>query len=305
MVDQGGEPLAGHGGEVGRRRVGGDQHQPAGPGERGQRDARGLALQLVAQPAEFAAGGDGVVHPGRQLVGVRSHRDAQDQVAGRQRPAGAVDRGLRVAALQQPRQQGLPGDLLVAQRRLPLLDVPGRDRAAHQSEVLEQPVLHQQDVGQVTGRGRREDPGRALLRAEVVGPHDGLQRDALVRAPGRGLADPGQFVRVGRLAGAQHHGEGPDAAVHLPGDLAAQLFGGERLVGGQRRDETGHHRGCQRRRGGPEPFVDGDAAEPRCRVAFGRVGRGHNPPRESLWCGPGTPRRTAAIMFSGTLLTSW
>ncbi|MFE3286598.1 hypothetical protein ACFXJJ_26300 [Streptomyces sp. NPDC059233] len=246
-----------------------------------------------------------MVDAGPQLVRVRSHGDAEDQVGGRQPDAGPVGRRLRVPALQEPGQQGLPGDLLVAEGRLPLLYVSRRDRAADEPEVAEQPSLDQQHVRQVVRPGRREDLGRALLRPEVVGADDGFQRYALVGAPGRRLADPRQLGLLRQLAAAQHPDEGPDAPVHFLGDLAAELFRRQRSVGGQLLDEPGHHGGGERRGGGQEPLVDRYAAELRPLVASHGFGCGHNPPRESLWCDPETRPPNATILFSGTLLTSW
>ncbi|MFD0566347.1 hypothetical protein ACFQ2M_33595 [Kitasatospora saccharophila] len=60
----------------------------------------------------------------------------------------------------------------------------------------------------------------------MVGADHRLQRDALVGAAGRGLADPGEFGLAGQHAGAQHFDERPEAALDLAGDLAAELFGG-------------------------------------------------------------------------------
>lgn len=138
--------------------------------------------------------------------------------------ARAIGRGLRAAALQQPGQQRLQGDLLVTERRLPLLHVPGCDLAAHQPEIREQLALDQQYVAQVTRFGRREDLGGALLRTQVIGADHGLQRHALVGTPGRGFADRRRFGVPGLFARAEDHGEAPDAAGHLLGDVTAEVF---------------------------------------------------------------------------------
>ncbi len=242
-----------------------DQHHTAGGGERGQRRLPGGVVEFGAQPAQLAVPRDRPVDVRGALVGVLGDGEAQHRVGGRQADPGPGGRrrDLGGRAVQQRGDQGPSGGPPFVGVAAALRQVSGAGRGGGPAQVVEHQPVEQQQVGGVAVVGVPGDQLPADLHAEVVGEEYGVQRHALLGAPGGGLPDGGELALGGGQSGADGVGEGADPAGGDRDQFAGGEFAGEAAVGRHPVQQCGDQGLGQLRYGAQQTLVGGGAADHR------------------------------------------
>ena len=205
-----------------------DEHDPAALRELGQQPGAGAPLELDPDPSHLAPRGDRRVDAGLVLIGMRADRQAHHEITLR-----AAD----IAAIQQRREQCLPGGFLVADLSLTFLEVAAARRRRDLLQVARDEQPEFQSARGIGWRDRIAEEVKADRGSQVVAGDDGLERDALLRSPGGGLADARQVGGAGQLTGTQCLDEAADRVLDDSHDLAAQLLLRHVAVAGQISDE--------------------------------------------------------------------